>query len=296
MVYGLVALAAIATTVLFVYLASQTAIFQPAGTIARQQKDLIIFTTLLGMIVVIPVFIMLFWFAWRYREDNTKAAYHPEESGNRYLETLWWGIPIVIILILSVVTWVSTHQLDPYKTVASDNQPIRVQVVAMQWRWLFIYPDFGLVTINEVRFPEKTPVNFELTADAPMSAFWIPKLGGQTYAMSAMSARLSIMADEPGTYRGSNTNISGKGYANMNFDAISQTDSDFSKWVDTIKQSPPINLASYNVLAEPSDDYGVHYYSLADNNLYNDIMSKYMDGGMKTETDTSATDHSGMNH
>ena len=120
------------------------AVLNPQGIIAAQQKDLMIFTLILSVIVVVPVFTVLGLFAWRYREGNTKAAYAPDEDGNTWLEAIWWGIPIFIIGILSVVTWVSTHQLDPYKSIASDQKAIKVQVVALQWKWLFMYPDYGV--------------------------------------------------------------------------------------------------------------------------------------------------------
>ena len=136
---------------------------------------------------------MLFVFTWKYREGNSKKVkYTPDVSGNHVIEALWWGIPTLIITILAIVTWVSTHDLDPYKKLDSATKPITIQVVALQWKWLFIYPDQEIATINEVRFPEKTPVNFRLTADAPMSAFWIPNLDSQTYAMNGMMSQLNL--------------------------------------------------------------------------------------------------------
>jgi len=290
--YGVVGLLSVSIIVGMAVGISKSAVFNPEGSIAHQQKTLMIFTVMLGMLVVIPVFIMLFLFAWKYRESNKKAKYRPNESGNRLLETLWWGIPIVIILILSVVTWVSSHELDPYKTVASNNKPIRVQVVALEWRWLFIYPDYGVASLSEVRFPEKTPINFELTADAPMSAFWIPKLGSQTYAMSAMSSSLSLQADHPGVYRGSNTNINGTGYSKMTFNAVVSSSSDFQSWLKTTHKAEPLDMSIYAQLSKQSSDNSVRYFSLSDKNLYNDIMSKYM----QHEQSTSSTDSMNMNN
>ncbi len=168
------------------------AVLNPQGIVADKQMSLIIFTTLLGMVVIIPVWIMLFLFAYKYRASNTKAKYTPDVEGNRFIETLWWGIPIIIILVLSVVTWFSSHDLDPYKQLQSDKKAITIRVVAMQWKWLFIYPGQGVASVNEVRFPAGTPVNFELTGDAPMSAFWIPNLGSQIYAMNGMVSKLSL--------------------------------------------------------------------------------------------------------
>ena len=196
-------------------------VLDPQGVVGIQERNLIIFTCILSVFVVVPVFVMLGVFAWKYREDNTKAEYRPDEEGNKWLEILWWGIPILIIAILGTVTWITTHQLDPYKPLDSNVKPLRVQVVALQWKWLFLYPDQRVATVNELKIPAGTPINFEITADAPMSAFWIPSLGTQVYAMSGMTSKLSLQADKPGTYRGTNSNINGEGYADMHFTVTS---------------------------------------------------------------------------
>lgn len=272
------------------------AVLNPQGIIADKEHGLIIFTMMLGMIVVIPVFIMLFGFAWKYREGNEKATYTPEDDHNKWIEALWWGIPIAIIGVLSVVTWVSSHDLDPYKKLDSDTKPIKIQVIALQWKWLFIYPDQGIATVNEVRFPEKTPVNFELTADAPMSAFWIPNLGTQIYAMSGMSSQLSLEASSTGEYRGATSNINGKGYSGMTFKAISTPRSEFDIWAHNIATSN--NHLDWNrysgELAKPSENNQVTYYMLHDQGLYNKVIMKYMDQeGNSSGNDTN--DDSTMN-
>jgi len=272
------------------------AVLNPQGIIASKQKDLIIFTVLLGMVVVIPVFIMLFAFAWKYREGNTKARYTPEADGNRVIEIIWWVLPLIIIVILSVVTWISTHDLDPYKKLNSKTDAVTIRVVALQWKWLFIYPDQGIATVNEVRFPEDTPVNFEITADAPMSAFWIPNLGTQTYAMNGMTTKLSLEADKVGEYRGSNTNISGEGYAEMNFKAIATTHKEFDMWVKAIAGSNShLDWATYEALAQPKKDQPVMYYMLHEPNLYAMIQNKYMDGHATNMHDSDMMNHEGMN-
>lgn len=280
------------------------AVLNPQGIIAAKQKDLIIFTTLLGMVIIVPVFAMLFAFAWKYREGNEKAKYTPEVSGNRWLETIWWAIPVIIIAILSVVTWYSSHDLDPYKQLDSDKKPIRVQVVALQWKWLFIYPDHGVASVNELRFPEKTPINFEITADAPMSAFWIPNLGSQTYAMNGMTSKLSLEADKAGEYRGSNSNINGKGYADMNFKAVVTSRQDFEQWIKNIvtpEDHLDIMMSSYEVLAKPSTKDPVTYYMLHDPRLYDKILEKYMQHENSESSDSTSEDstmhsHEGMTH
>jgi cytochrome o ubiquinol oxidase subunit 2 len=272
------------------------AVLNPQGIIASQQKDLIVFTLLLSSVVVIPVFLMLGIISWKYRETNTKARYTPDEDGNRWLETLWWGIPILIIGVLGVVTWVSTHQLDPYKQIASNVKPITVEVIALQWKWLFLYPEQGVASLNELRMPVGTPVNFEITADGPMSALWIPKLGSQTYAMTGMSSKLSLRADKVGEYRGSNSNINGTGYADMNFLAIAMPDrKSFDSWTESIEKNEShknLEWSSYPELAKQSRANKVTYYRLQDSGLYNKVMQKYMSSGHSmNEEGTSSHDH-----
>ncbi|HMH70309.1 MAG TPA: ubiquinol oxidase subunit II, partial [Candidatus Saccharimonadales bacterium] len=253
------------------------AVLNPQGVIADKQRELILITVGLGLIVIVPVFILLFAFAWKYREGNEKAKYTPNADGNKWIEGLWWGIPIIIIGILSVITWVSSHELDPYKKLDSQVKPINVQVVALQWKWLFIYPDLGIASVNEVRFPEKTPVNFELTADAPMNGFWIPSLGSQVYAMAGMSTKLSLEADKVGAYDGSSSNISGKGYAGMRFKAIATNKQDFAAWSKAVAGADShLDWAAYSELVKPSENNQVAYYMLHEPQLYNKVIMKYM--------------------
>lgn len=279
------------------------AILNPKGQIAQQQKDLIIFTTGLGLLVIIPVFVMLFTFMWKYRASNTKATYTPDVEGNTLLESIWWGIPIVIIVVLSVVTWVSSHQLDPYRALDSNKKPLHVQVVALQWRWLFLYPDQKVASVNELHIPSGRPVEFSISADAPMSAFWIPNLGSQIYAMNGMSSKLTLEADAPGVYRGSNTNISGKGYADMNFNVIATDDQAFDAWAEKEAASKKwLDWDAYTTLAKATDDRSVMYFALTDDKLYDKVIGKYMshDDTMKRDMkDTDHTDdmsHEGMTH
>lgn len=255
-------------------------VFNSQGEVANKERDLILFTLALSLIVVIPVFTMLVIFSLRYREGRKKkAVYKPDWDFHAGLETIWWGIPIAIILVLSVVTWISTHDLDPYKPLDSDVKPVPVQVVALQWKWLFIYPEQGVASVNLLQIPEKTPINFTITSDAPMNSFWIPSLGGQIYAMSGMSTKLHLMADRTGDFKGSSANISGTGFASMNFVARSTSQADFDKWVDNIKNShdfETLDLATYNKLAMPDIVEKPILYSLGDYQLYDRIVLKYM--------------------
>lgn len=250
------------------------------GTIAHQERDLIILTFVLGLAVVIPVLILLFAVAWRYRAGNKKAKYEPEMEGNLKLETLWWGIPFVIIIILGIITHVSTHALDPYKKLESSVKPVEIQVVALEWKWLFIYPENDIATLNYINIPEDTPINLTLTSDAPMNSFWVPALAGQVYTMNGMSTKLHFMADSVGSYNGSSANISGDGFSQMRFKVNSMSSTDFSNWVFKSANSQKLlTTETYQGLAKPSKNDGEITYVLMNDNLYNEIINKYMSHG-----------------
>lgn len=264
------------------------AVFDTAGTIADQQRTLIIFASVLSLVIVVPVFVLTFYIARKYRVGNKKAKYSPDFDHHSGIEALWWGIPLALIIVLSVVTWISSHRLDPFKPLASSQKPVEIQVVAMQWKWLFIYPEEKIASMNYVRFPEDRPVNFTITSDAPMNSFWIPQLGGQIYAMSGMSTKLHLMADKPGIYRGSSANISGEGFSGMVFEAESTTQADFDSWVRDTKKSPDeLDMLRYKELAKPSKNEPVAYYTLANQELYDEIVGKYMSHSHQSSGDES---------
>ena len=258
---------------------NQLVLLSPEGAVAGRQRDIIVFTTLLSMVVIVPVFSLLAFIAWRYRVGNKKAAYTPDWDHHHGLEFVWWAVPCIIILILAVVTWRTSHELDPYRPLDSAKEPVTIQVVALQWRWLFIYPDEGIATVNFVRFPEDTPVNFRITADAPMNSFWIPQLSGQVYAMNGMQTKLHVIADKPGVYDGSSANISGEGFADMRFTAQSSTRAEYDAWVQEVRQSfsEHLTFAAYEQLAKPNRDTTKLQYAGHESGLYNRIMMKYMD-------------------
>lgn len=269
-------LAVIAATVYY-FSNVDIAVFNPQGEIAHKQRNIIYFTLILSAVVVMPVFIMLGVFAWKFREGNEKANYRPDWKSNHWLEIVWWGIPCAIILVLSVVTWRTSHELDPYKPLDSHVKPLKVQVVALQWKWLFLYPEQGIASVNLLEIPEKTPINFTMTSDAPMNAFWVPSLGTQVYAMSGMSTKLHLIADKPGDYRGSSSNISGKGFANMAFTVRAVNPADFGKWVAEKQNSNEgLDMTAYDKLAKPSTPEKPRFYRLADGGLYDKIVMKYM--------------------
>lgn len=255
-------------------------VLQPQGTIAEQQMGLIVFTVCLGLLVIVPVFILLFTMAWRYREGNTKAKYQPDMKDKRGLELIWWGIPCMIILVLAFVAYFSSHSLDPFKKLDSSVQPVKIQVIALEWKWLFLYPDQGVATVNYANIPEDTPIDLTITSDAPMNSFWVPALAGQIYAMSGMSSELHIMADSVGTYYGSSANISGEGFAGMKFAINAMTGDDYKAWVNQASYAPKLLTAdSYKDLAAPSKNNPETTYMLMDIGLYDEVIMKYMSPG-----------------
>lgn len=272
----LILLGVAALTTLYIQ-KNNIAVLEPKGMIGAAESDLIITSCLLMLIVVIPVFILTWFFAWKYREGNEKARHDPDWEHNYIAEYCWWGVPCVIVLVLAVLTWKSSHDLNPFKPIKSDVKPIEIQVVALDWKWLFIYPEQKIATINFVQFPENTPVNFEITSDAPMNSFWIPQLGGQIYAMPAMRSKLHLIADEVGSFRGLSSNISGDGFAGMTFTAKSSTNEEFDAWVQSVKSSANhLTLDEYDQLLKPTSYHPVTVYVLMQDDLFDRILMKYM--------------------
>ena len=286
---------AVALIGIFIYVTQgrEIPVLNPQGLIADQQYTLILITVGLGFFVVVPVFILLFSIAWKYRAGNKKAKYEPEMEGHRGLELLWWGIPCVIILLLAIITHISTHALDPYKALESDKTPVKVQVIALEWNWLFIYPEYGTATLNYMNIPEDTPVNLTLTSDAPMNSFWVPALAGQVYAMSGMSTKLHLMADSVGTYNGTTTNISGEGYADMRFKVYAMTNTDFQAWAKRAANSADgLTTETYEEIAQPNKDRPETTYRLITPSIFDDIIMKYM--SEKSHTEGNRETHEGM--
>jgi cytochrome o ubiquinol oxidase subunit 2 len=258
---------------------STIALFNTHGPTATAERNLIIETVLLMLIIVVPMFIFLFGFAWKYRASNTIAKYEPNKPHAAWKELILWAIPAVLVAGLATLTWKSAHALDPYKPIASSAQPLTIEVVALQWKWLFIYPQQNIATINVIEFPVNTPVHFVLTADGPISSFWIPQLGTQIYAMAAMQTQLNTIADTTGEFIGKDTEINGAGYAGMQFAANSVSESDFNNWVESVKTSstyPALTADAYNALSQPTENNPPAYYSSVDGDLFDGIMMKYM--------------------
>lgn len=296
LLFAVTMLGVIVTAIVF-FANTDVAVLNPKGEVAAKQRDILIFSLLLISVVVVPVFVLLGVFAWRYREGNRRALYWPNWDENKTLEFIWWGIPFVIILVLAVVTWRTSHELDPYKNLESNTKPLNVQVVALQWKWLFIYPEYKIASVNRLHIPEDTPVNFTLTSDAPMNAFWIPSLGTQVYAMSGMSSRLSLNATEVGDYKGSSSNVSGEHFADMAFVARAMTGVDFIKWTEeTKKVLRVLDQTTYDELAKPGTRKEPVYYTLGKADLYESIVMKYMMPPAKNQKPEDSMKHDHMMH
>lgn len=253
------------------------ALFNPKGLIAREQHSLMLFVASVLLIVALPTLFTLFFTAWKYRESNTKAKHSPNNHHSKFLVPILWLIPITTLFVLAPVMWSATHRLPPQKQILSDTKPLRIQVISMRWKWLFIYPDQKIASVNFAQIPVDTPVEFELTADdAPMSSFWIPNLGGQLYSMTSHVNRLNLMADEPGDYRGNSAEINGVGFSGMKFTTRASSAEAFENWVETVKQSPAaLDNATYNELVKPSENNPVALYSSFDRSLYDTVVMKY---------------------
>lgn len=283
-----------------VYLAFQNANFavlNPRGSIADQQLKLMINATLLMLVVIIPVFVLTFMITWKYRAGNKKAKYSPDMDGNRLFEVTWWLIPLAIIIALSTIIWKSSYALDPYRPLESSKKPVRVQVIALEWKWLFIYPDENIVTVNQLQIPVGTPVNFEITSDAPMNSFWIPQLGGQVYAMAGMTTKLHLDANKPGDYQGSSANISGEGFSGMRFIARASSEQDYKKWAENIRgNGNKLDFTDYNNLAKPSKNNAPAAYTESDQNIYDKVIMKYMSPGKQEPKPSEHFENEGAHH
>jgi cytochrome o ubiquinol oxidase subunit 2 len=268
-------------------------VLNPKGPIGQGQKDLIILTSILCAVVLVPVLAMTAFIVYRYRDrPDNKAPYRPNWSHSTILETIWWVVPVLIIAVLAVVTVRATYALEPSKPIASEKKELVVQVTSLDWKWLFTYPEQGVAAVNELYIPEDVPIRFELTSDAPMNSFWIPQLGGQVYAMSGMAMTLYLQADEAGTYYGSSANFSGEHFAHMTFDAVAVPRQQFDEWVEQVKKtSPALTQEGYDALAVPGTTE-VQYFSAFPEGLFERIVTKYTPQGEGAHAGPSAS-HNG---
>jgi len=224
--------------------------------------------------IVIPTIIATLGIAFWFRASNTRARYLPDFDYSGRLELLVWSIPIMTVILVGGVTWISAYDLDPPKPLASTEKPVRVQVVALDWKWLFIYPDHGIATVNQLTIPVGTPIRFELTSSGVMNSFFVPQLGGQIYTMAGMVTRLYLKADQPGTYRGMSSNYSGAGFSDMVFKVDAVPADKFAQWVAATRSSgPTLDAQSYAELAKPSQAVTPFTYRAVAPDLFNGILS-----------------------
>lgn len=279
--------------IVFLLKGNDIRLFNPKGAIAEQQLNLMMFTILLLLTISIPVLIILYSFAWTYRESNPKnAGYDPEVRHKKRSALFMWVLPSVFMLLLALVMAPATYRLEPRKSIAEGTKPLTIQVVAMRWKWLFYYPEQNIATVNFVQIPVDRPVEFELTADeTPMSSFWIPHFSGQLYAMTGHVNRLNIMASEVGDYPGSSAEINGRGFAGMKFTARASSQTDFDQWLQTMKQSPAtLDTTEYENLLKPSENNSAAFYSTYDTGLYSKMLMKYA-GGKDGQTQSHEKGH-----
>ena len=250
-----------------------TGILNPKGIITYEEKQLFFDSLALMLVIIIPVFIMSFTFIIRYHASHETSDYQPNWGHSILLETIWWGVPMVIIFVLSIMTWTMSHKLDPYRPIGTGT-PMIIQVVALPWKWLFIYPDQNIATINYLEIAKGQQVEFMLTNDnVPMSAFFIPQLGSQIYTMAGMRTRLHLIALKAGTYEGLDSQYNGDGFSDMRFDVKVVEPNELQHWFDKVKQSgEKLTPAVYQLLIQPSIKAPIHYYSSVVPNLFSQIL------------------------
>ena len=261
---------------------SQLLLLDPKGPVGDAERFVIIAVFLLMLIVVIPVFVMVLWFPRKYRASNPNATYRPKWSYSTKIDLAMWLVPVIIVTALGILSWNATHSLDPYKPLESAIKPVRIEVVSLDWKWLFIYPDHDIAVVNQLVFPARVPLSFRLTSDTVLTSFFIPQLGSQIYAMAGRQSRLHLMADEPGDYAGHNQQFSGRGYADMHFKAIATSQEHFEAWVQETKQSPDkLDLARYEELEKPRIGSPVLHFSSVKPGLFDHIIRKYQTGELE---------------
>ena len=249
------------------------ALLDPKGPIGEAERSVLFTATGLMLIVVIPVIVLAIVIPWRYRASNTKAEYRPEWSHSNKIEAVMWSIPIAIVSILAVICWRTSHELDPFRPIPSTHKPVHIEAVAMDWKWLFIYPDQHIATINEIALPVGVPVVFHITSATVMNSFFIPRLGSQIYAMANMQTADNLVASVPGTYRGISANFSGGGFSGMTFKVKAMSESDYKQWLSKVASSTKtLNAQKYLELDRPSSNVPVTYYSHVNPDLFAQIL------------------------
>ncbi|MGO3930637.1 ubiquinol oxidase subunit II [Rhodopseudomonas pseudopalustris] len=278
-------------------------VLAPAGDVAAQQRDLIVISTVLMLLIVLPVMALTVWFAWRYRHSNEAARYDPDWDHSTGLELVIWSAPLAIIICLGAITWMGTHLLDPYRSldrIAADRPidraktPLEVNVVALDWKWLFIYPEYGIASLNELAAPVDRPINFRITASSVMNSFYIPALAGQIYAMPGMETKLHAVVNHAGKYKGFSANYSGAGFSGMQFAFHGVDDAGFEQWVARTKASGnSLGRTEYLALERPSSNEPARGFGSVDSDLYRAILNMCVDPGKMCMSEMMAIDARG---
>jgi cytochrome o ubiquinol oxidase subunit II len=278
-------------------------VMKPHGDIAAQQAQLIVTSTLLMLLIIVPVMALTVFFAFRYRQSNAKATYAPDWDHSTKLELVIWGAPLLIIIALGAITWITTHKLDPYRPldriaagrpVPAGTQPLVVDVVAMDWKWLFVYPEQGVATVNELALPVDRPVEFRITSTTVMNAFYVPAMAGMVYAMPGMQTELHAVMNQAGTYEGLSANYSGSGFSDMRFKVLSLSDGDFAGWVAAARQGGAVlSRASYLELDKPSHKEPVRRYAKVEDGLYDAVLNRCVEAGKMCAHEMMAIDAAG---
>ncbi|MFK3737592.1 ubiquinol oxidase subunit II [Massilia sp. TN1-12] len=268
-----------------------TVVMNPSGDIAVQQAHLITISVILMLLIIVPVMILIIWFARKYRASNTEAEYLPDWDHSTKLELVIWGAPLLIVIVLGLVTWIYTHKLDPYRPlerldanrpIPASAKPLVVQAVAMDWKWLFIYPEQGIATVNELVVPVDVPVRFKISATSVMNAFYVPELAGMIYAMPGMETTLNAVQNKPVQSMGFSANYSGAGYSDMRFSYRGVAQGDFDGWVQSVKSGSAGNLdrANYLALEKPSIKDPVRHYGSVDGDLFYRVLNRCVADGV----------------
>ncbi len=278
-------------------------VLDPAGDVARQQGNLIVWSTLLMLVIILPVMALTIFFAWRYRASNTEATYKPDWDHSTQLELVIWAAPLLIIICLGAMTWVSTHLLDPYRPLArlgpgqpvpEHVRPLEVQVVALDWKWLFIYPEQGIATVNEFAAPVGRPIRFRISGSSVMNSFYIPAMAGQIYAMPGMESKLHGAFDRAGEYVGFSANYSGAGFSNMRFRALGLSEAEFEGWVAKARDGGgSLDRSQYLKLELPSEKVPVMRFASVEPQLFDMVVNLCVEPGKMCMHDMMAIDARG---
>ena len=252
-------------------------VLDPKGPIALAERQILLNALGIMLAIVCPVILATIGVAFWFRTSNERARYRPNFAYSGRLEMLVWSIPAMTVFLVGGVAWVGSHDLSPRKPIASTVKPLRVQVASLDWKWLFIYPDQGVASVNHLTIPVGTPVSLELTSSGVMNSFFVPQLGSQIYTMAGMITRLHLQADHPGTYRGFSAQFSGEGFSDMHFDADAVTDEKFAQWLNAARSAgPELNAKSYADLAKPSAAVAPFTYRSVAPGLFDRILAAEM--------------------